>query len=127
MFESSDAVQNLAQAYGERQALEFCMDSLTSIKCGGVKATFELIYKIFAVDILLRDLGFYLSQGVISQVAAQGATKAMSQMIKDLAKNANTIIENMNVPAHALHTPIISDYVKYNEGHHYGEVINAKL
>ena len=51
----------------------------------------------------------------------------MPQMIKDLAKNSNTIIENMNVPSHALHTPIIGDYVKYNEGHHYGEVINAKL
>ena len=61
MFESSDAVQNLAQAYGERQALEFCIDQLKSIKCGGVKATFELIFKIFAVDIILRDLGFYLS------------------------------------------------------------------
>ncbi len=51
----------------------------------------------------------------------------MPLMIKELAKSSKTIIENMNVPVHALHTPIIGDYVKYNEGQHYGEVINAKL
>jgi len=48
-------------------------------------------------------------------------------MIKELAKRSNNIIDNMNVPVHALHTPITGDYVKYNEGHHFGEVINAKL
>ena len=127
MFESSDLVQNLAQAYGERQALQFCIDSLATMKCGGVKATFELIFKIYAVDIILRDLGFYLAEGIISQVAALGATKAMPELIKELAKKTGPIIENMNVPVHALHTPIISDYVKYNEGHHLGEVVQAKL
>lgn len=127
MYESSDLVQNLAQAYGERQALQFCIESLASMKCGGVKATFALIFKIFAVDIILRDLGFYIADGILCQVAAEGATKAMPEMIKELAKKTGPIIENMNVPVHALHTPIISDYVKYNEGHHLGEVVQAKL
>jgi hypothetical protein len=33
----------------------------------------------------------------------------------------------MNVPVNALHTPIVGDYVKYNEGNYRGEVVNAKL
>ncbi len=70
MFESSDLVQNVSQAYGERQSLEFCIDSLKSIKCPGVKATYELIYKIFGIDMILRDLGFYMAEQVISQIAA---------------------------------------------------------
>ena len=75
----------------------------------------------------MRDLGFYLSEGVIGEIASKSILKAMPSMIKELAKKTNSIIENMNVPIHALHTPIITDYVKYNEGHHLGEVVNAKL
>ena len=33
MFEVSDIIQNLAQAYGERQVLEFCIELLKSVKC----------------------------------------------------------------------------------------------
>jgi len=33
MFEVSDDMQNLAYSYGERQALQFCIDQLEKIKC----------------------------------------------------------------------------------------------
>ncbi len=75
----------------------------------------------------MRDLGFYISEGVISQQAGLSAMASISGMVKELAKSCGDILESMNVPTHALYTPIIGDYVKYNEKPHFGEVYNAKL
>jgi hypothetical protein len=127
MFEVSDNVQNLAQTYGERQALQFCIQTLSQVKCGITQRVFEVIFKIFAADMIIRDLGFYMTAGVINQTAGKSILSAYNGLIKDLAASSNDVIESLNVPTHALYTPIVGDYVKYNEVPHYGEVINAKL
>ena len=74
-----------------------------------------------------RDLGFYLTHGVVSAIAAKSLPESFNQLIKVLAKHTPAVIESLNVPTHALHTPIVGDYVKYNEQAHLGEVVNAKL
>ena len=127
MYEVSDDIQNLAQAYGERQALEFCFEALASVKGAGTKAVLDVIFKIYALDMIIRDMGFYLSHGVLNAAAAQSAVAALPLLVKELAKNTLDVIESLNVPTHALYTPIIGDYVKYNEEAHFGEVVNAKL
>jgi hypothetical protein len=48
-------------------------------------------------------------------------------IIKRLAQVVDYILENLNIPLHALHTPIAADYVKFNTYPNYGEVVNAKL
>ena len=63
----------------------------------------------------------------MSQDAAKNLVSSFNPLIKELAKNTSDVIESLNVPVHALHTPIATDYIKYNEQPHYGEVINAKL
>lgn len=127
MFEVSDLVQSLAQAYGERQALEFCIQQLSETKCAGVKKNFETLFKLYAVENVVRDLGFYISEGVVSQTAGASAMSSISSIVKEIAKSCGDILDSLNVPTHALYTPIIGDYVKYNEKPHYGEVFDAKL
>lgn len=73
MYQLSDSIQDLAMAYGERQALEFCLETLSNVKNVETKRVFEVIFKLFALDIVQRDLGFYLSQGVINPTAAKSA------------------------------------------------------
>jgi hypothetical protein len=48
-------------------------------------------------------------------------------IIKQIASNVDYILNNLNIPVHALYTPIVGDYVKYNSYPNYGEVVNAKL
>ena len=48
-------------------------------------------------------------------------------MIKKAAETIDHVIESLNVPVHALYTPIAANYVKYNEKPYEGEVINAKM
>ena len=79
------------------------------------------------MDNIVRDLGFYMPEGVLSQLAGASAIASINGMVKELAKNCGEILESMNVPTHALYTPIIGDYIKYNEKPHDGEVFNAKL
>jgi hypothetical protein len=78
MFEVSDLVQNLAQAYGERQALEFCIQQLSEIKCSGAKRNFESLFRLYATENVVRDLGFYVSEGVVSQIAGALAISSIS-------------------------------------------------
>jgi hypothetical protein len=127
MFEVSDLVQSLAQAYGERQALDFCIQQLSDVKCPVAKRNFETLFKLYAAENIVRDLGFYISEGVLSQTAGASVTSSISGLVKDIAKSCGDILDSLNVPTHALHTPIIGDYVKYNEKPHYGEVVDAKL
>jgi hypothetical protein len=86
-----------------------------------------VIFKIFAADIVLKELGFYLGHQVVSQAAGKAFLGALPPLVKTLAKSTSDVIESLNVPVHALHTPIVGDYVKYNEQPHMGEVLNAKL
>lgn len=88
---------------------------------------FELIFRVYGLDIISRDLGFYLTEEVIGPIASKNVNAVQNSLIKNLAALAPQIIESMNVPTHALYTPIAGEYVKYNETPHYGEVLNAKL
>ncbi len=92
-----------------------------------MKRNFESLFKLYAVENIVRDLGFYISEGVVSQTAGASAISSISTLVKEIAKSCADILDSLNVPTHALHTPIISDYVKYNEKPHYGEVFDAKL
>ncbi|TNV81297.1 hypothetical protein FGO68_gene5783 [Halteria grandinella] len=126
-YEVSDNVQSLAQAYGERQALEFCLDQLHSTKNADTKKVFATIFTLFASDIVLRDLGFYLSHQVVSQDAAKAFINSLPTQVKALSFHTKDVIESLNVPVHAIYTPIVGDYVGYNQEPHFGEVVNAKL
>ena len=107
--------------------MQFCIDQLDQIRCPETKKTYELIFRVFGLDIIIRELGFFLTQGVIGLIAAKNLAEVQNSLIKKLAELAPRIIESMNVPTHALYTPIAADYVKYNETPQYGEVVNAKL
>ena len=107
MRETSDVMQNLAQAYGERHTLDYCIEVLqTKLKNSENKVIMEKIFKLFGADIVQRDLGFYLMHGVISIKATQTLTSTIHQLIKDVAARASDLTECMNIPTHALYAPI---------------------
>lgn len=85
------------------------------------------VLKLYAMDILERDLKHYILAGVLSQKAAKNVTKTKLTLVKDLAKYTKDLLDCLNVPKHALHAPIAADYVKYNAQPNFGEVIGAKM
>ena len=68
-----------------------------------------------------------MRQGVITSEAALKIDDTIRALVKKVVPHTNSIIENMNVPTHALYAPIAADWVKYNEGTNGGEVLNARM
>lgn len=65
--------------------MENCLAKLSTIKNYATKEVFALIFRIYALDIILRDLGFFMTEGVISVKASQNAQITFNDIIKVLA------------------------------------------
>lgn len=126
MYHTSDLIQDLALAYGERRMLETCIVFLSELT-GNSCRLMQTVFRVFAIDCVKRDLGFYVAEGAISQKGAANLLIAQNSLIKDLAANIEELVTLLNVPADVLYTPIAADYVTYYSKPNFGEVVGAKL
>ena len=117
----------MAATYGERQALEYGEECVNGLKSTENKQVLTKVLKLYAIDILERDLKHYILAGVLSKKAAKNVSKTKFALVKELAKCTKDLLDCLNVPKHALYAPIAADYVKYNAQPNFGEVIGAKM
>lgn len=127
MHETSDIMQDLAFAYGERETLEYCMQRLASLQSVKNKEVMEQVFQLFALDIIERDLTHYIIAGVLSKEAAASISPSKIVLVKILADISDDLLDCMSIPKHALYAPIAGDYVKYNASPNFGEIVGAKL
>ena len=97
------------------------------MKNGENKTLMTKVFRLFGVEILTRDLGWYLTYKVISRVALAGLPATRKTLIKEVALRSTDLLDCMNIPKHALYAPIAADYVKYNASPNYGEVVGARM
>jgi hypothetical protein len=116
----------MALAYGESRCLGQCEEFLGQIT-GPTKPLVEKVFRVYAIDCVKRDIGFYISEGAISGKAAHNLLIAQNSLIKDMAAGIDDLITLLNVPEDVLHTPIAGDYVTYYSKPNFGEVVGAKL
>lgn len=127
MRETSDTMQDLAQAFGERVGLEYCMERLVNIQNNKNKEILTTVFRLYGLDMIERDLATYVLYGVISNNAAQKVQSTKLALIKQLAPSVNDLLDCLSIPKHALYAPIAGNYVKYNASPNYGEIVGAKL
>jgi hypothetical protein len=127
MREVSDTIQDLAMAYGERIAIESCHSFLTRVQSAENKELMTTVFRIFAIDAVIRDLGFYLLNGAINQTAAKALVETQKKLIKQAATNITVLLDSLNVAKDALYTPLSADYVDYYSRPNFGEAYVAKL
>lgn len=89
MREVSDGIQELAMAYGERIMIEACINFWEKVKNDANKKMIESVFRIFAIDAVKRELGFYLINGAVSQVAAKSLVETQKILIRETSKNVN--------------------------------------
>ena len=122
MYEASDLIQGLAQAYAERVSFEACLATLK--RCdAGLKAVLSSIFSLSAVEWIERDLGWYVSEGVLSPRMAKKVPVAARKLCKELAPSAIELIDAFGIPEHMRHAPIAGDWKKFNEFDNFGELI----
>lgn len=125
MFEVSDEVQELAQAYGEMLAMRECVGALGRLKEG--KDVMGKYFVLFGWEILLRDMSSSLLNEWICPKLASTLHQEYNLLIKEAAYKIDNIIESLNLPVQAIYAPIAKDYVLYNEKSYEGEVTNARM
>jgi len=127
MKHTSDVMQNLAQAFGERTTLEYCVKSLGGLKNQENKKLMATVYRLFACDTVHRDLGFYMVKGVMTPASAKNLESTRLALVKEVAGHTDFLMNSMNIPKHALYAPIAGDYERYNSAPNYGEIVGSKL
>jgi acyl-CoA oxidase len=125
MLETSDEVQELALAHGEKIAIQSCLSSLEKLTTS--KEIVRNYFLLFAWEVILRELALFVLQGWITPELAGSLKENYNELIKKAAKDIDVIVNSLNIPVHALKIPIAKDYIKYNSYANYGEVVNAKL
>jgi hypothetical protein len=70
------------------------------------KSLLTKVFRLFAADIINRDLSFFQIQGIISKSAVTNLTITRHALIKEIALRANDLLDCMNIPKHALYAPI---------------------
>ena len=97
-------------AYGERNTIEACSVFITKLNNSENKRVMSTAIRIFAIDIVKRDLGFFLVSGAVSKSAAQHMIELQNVLIKDLAANVDHILASLNVPFDQLYVPVATDF-----------------
>ena len=127
MLRTSNLIQDLAQAYGERRTIDCCIDWLATLTSAADKKAMETVFRVFAIECVVRDIAFYVTEGAAKPQAGANLIIARNSLIKDMSANTADLLVLLNVPEGVLHTPLASDYVKYFSQPNFGEVVAARL
>ena len=120
--EQQDKVQKLSEFYGERNAFESVLVAIAGLKSAKNKAVLTTMLRLYGLEIVQRELGYLMMHSAVSALAAKNMTATYNSLVKELAADAPQVIDGLNVPTHALHTPIAGDYIAFNAKKNLGEV-----
>ena len=126
MMGTSDLIQALAQAYGERRTIDCCIDFLAPLT-GHDKKVMEVVFRVFALDCIKRDIAWYVREKAISPNAAANLIQAQNGLIKGIAANIEDLMKLLSIPDDILKAPLAGDYVNYFSQPNFGEVVAARL
>ena len=113
MMGTSELIQELAQAYGERRIIDCCIEWLSTIEPAHDKKVMQGVFRVFAIDCVKRDLSFYIKVKAIKPQAAANLIATQNTLVKDMAANIDDLVKLLNVPEDILKAPLAGDYEGY--------------
>ena len=121
MYDESDLIQHAAKSYGERIIGEQFDEVLAQADSSLVPVLSQL-RKLYAVDAIEKDLGWFISSGILPMELAQKVGTTAAQLCRDISPQALPLVEAFAIPEPMLSAPIARDWVNYNEYDNQGEV-----
>ena len=97
MADMNDDIQNTAEAFSERFFLQQAFEAYDSLKFGETKNLLHYTINLHMVSLIKEDLGWYLSNGVISREGAESVHKEFDQAVKDFVPYMNDCLEGLNL------------------------------
>jgi acyl-CoA oxidase len=126
MHEESVAIQRAAAAYGERLCMDEFVDQINAAS-GPTREILTRIARVHALAVVERELGYFLTHGLVTPDAGAKVEDALSTAVAVLAPDAHPVVEGFAIPEQLLYAPIALDWERYNEYDNKGELVTAKL
>merc|ERR1712228_521955 len=89
MQEESDLVQKVAVSYGDNLVFNHCCNMDKSGAWGPNAAVMERLVVLYGLDIIEKNLGWFIFNGAISPVLAKTLGEVKSNVVKQLAPHVN--------------------------------------
>jgi len=87
----------------------------------------EIVFRVFALDTIKTNLGFYITEGAVSATAGANLITVQNEMIKYVSANVNDLLQVLDVPHDLLYAPLAVDYEAYYSRPNFGEAAAARL
>ena len=97
MYEVSDEIQSFASAFGERFMLENALSDFAKVKHAGARETLERVIFLHSVNLVRRNVAWYLVNEVISHGAAAELDAVHDAAVKALVPHMNTCVEALGL------------------------------
>jgi len=120
MKQESDLIQYTGECYGELMTFDVCMNEHKKGNYGITNG--ELmgnVIMVYGLGLIEKNLGWYLSNGVVGLDAGKGFGDIKSQYVKMVAPNCDDLIDGFMIDN--IYSPIATDYEEYNKTPNYGE------
>ena len=122
MFEESDTIQGLSQAYADRVVFGASLKVLKT--CDPLlKPILEKLFLLAACECIARDLGWFVTNKVLTKNMGKKLPQLIRLLCSELSPHAIALVDSFGIPAHMRHAPIAGDWEKYNETDNFGELI----
>ena len=82
---------------------------------------------MFANTLVLDNLAWFLTNGLVSIESAKHVNSTQHQLIRNVVPQTMDIIEALGVKPWMVFAPIAGDWKQYNESDNNGELIKSKL
>lgn len=127
MKKRSDLVQHLARAYGEREVLEACLRSLSTLS-PAARCLIEPVVLLWALHRTEADLAWILTEELLPLGGGKAVAAATQRLCAELAPSYAALIRAFAIPDHLLAAPLAMDWQRYNsqEGNE-GEVLGVEF
>ena len=122
MYDESDLIQHAAKAFGERLVSDQFLEVISKADAN-LQPVLEQLLKLYVVDVLERNLGWYLLSETLSVQDGSAVNAAAAKLCKDLAPQALPLVESFAITDTMLSAPIALDWVQYNTFDNQGEVM----
>ncbi len=122
MYDESDLIQSAAKAYGERLVSEQFLNVIEKAD-SSLKPVLEQLYKLYAVDAVEQNLGWYLASETLPVSAGAMVGGVAAKLCKDLSHQALPLVESFGITDAMLSAPIALDWVQYNTYDNQGEML----
>lgn len=127
MEKQSDLIQNVATAYGESMVYDamvrFCHEKCTNQMDLQEEQNMKDIRALYGMYAIEKDLGWFLSNGILSPSDGLEVTKAIQTLCHTVGQNAVEIVNKaFDIPQHMHHAPIAKDWIQYNATQNDGEL-----